>query len=132
MRIEYTRPFPELNRSERNRSVCSPVMNQSGSVLPWPGPLTSSLLVTSMILHVASPHSSVTKALTFIGIIRWLGGQSVSGVAAAAVMTGGVRSTIMTDVEQLSLLPKASTTESATLFEPNGNSELKETVTSAG
>ena len=92
--IVYSRPLPLPALSALKLTLRSPVISQSGAVLPSPVPLIGSLLSTDLILHAGSASQlSIATAETVTGFILWLGGQRTSGLAETEDITGGVVST---------------------------------------
>src|SRR4051812_37687299 len=86
------RPLPPPFRSERTLRVRSPVISY------WPEP--ASLLVTEIILDFGCESQiSLAAAEIVIGIILWLGGERMLGLAVRLVMSGGVVSRTVTTVD---------------------------------
>ncbi len=117
----YTRPLPEPERSALRLTVKSPVISQSGDLLPSPKPFPGSLLVTEMILQVVS-RSQLSNAETAMvtGTILWFGGQRAGGLAERLI-SGGVSSiTVMSTVSgSESAMP--SLTTRVMVVVPTGN-----------
>src|SRR5689334_9806263 len=107
-------------RSARRFTLMGPRISQSQRVLPSPGPLMGSLLVTWVMPHWAEvlPQLSVRVTPTLMGTILWLGGQRYSLLGAARTMVGGVVSTTVWRVVAVVVLPAASRTWSWMVYEP--------------
>src|SRR5436190_5149045 len=93
-------------------------MIQSGEVWPDPGASTASLLVTSAIFHVTSPHVSSVRTTNRALTNLWLGGQMRLGVTTSLVMTGGVVSCTATVLEHITTLVPSAVTPTVTSLLP--------------
>ncbi|NIM95439.1 MAG: hypothetical protein GTO18_17215 [Anaerolineales bacterium] len=90
--IVYTWPLPFPERSALSATDKSPLITQSGSVLPSPALLADPLLATEMISQLgAGSQLSYAETAMVTDTILWFGGHRTCGLAERFI-SGGVSS----------------------------------------